>query len=328
LVSSLTDVAKAAGVSLATASRAFNEPDRLARGTRERVLAVAAELGYQAPVPAGPRTIGVLVPDISNTVFARLVQVMQDRLWQGRHRMVLASTSEDGLRELEQVADLAGATDGIVLCSPRQPPAALAPALAGTPAVVINGEVDDVPSVLMDAGAGVGQAIEHLHALGHRRLAYVPGPVGSWADAHRHEAIAHWAGVQGMELVPLGHQAASVAGGHAAAASVISSGATAVIAYNDLIAIGIQAGARALDRRCPADLSVVGVDDLDVAASAQPGLTSIRVAVDRSAAVATDLLLERLSGRPWATGPVRLDSQLIVRGSTATAPVAAARPAT
>jgi DNA-binding LacI/PurR family transcriptional regulator len=317
-----------AGVSLATASRAFNEPERLARPTRDRVLAVAAELGYHAPGPAGPHTIGVLVPDISNAVFARLVQVMQDRIWQGRHRMVLASTSEHGIRELDQVADLAGSTDGVILCSPRQPADALTAALAGTPAVVMNGELDGAPG---RAGAPrpAGRPCRSPSGpRGHRRLAYVPGPVGSWADEQRLEAIGSSAGSWGMELVTLGHQSATVAGGLAAAASVISSGASAVIAYNDLVAIGLQAGARALGRSCPADISVVGVDDLDVAAMAQPGLTSIRVAIDRGASVATDLLLERLSGRPWTTIPVRLESQLIVRGSTARASAAAARPAT
>jgi len=116
--------------------------------------------------------------------------------------------------------------------------------------------------------------------------------------------------------VTVGNQNATVDGGLAAAASVVASGATAVIAYNDLVAIGMLAGARTLGYHCPEDISVVGIDDLDVAAAAEPGLTSVRVPIGRSGSLALELLLEQIAGKPSATEAVHLSSQLIVRGST------------
>lgn len=320
----LTDVARRAGVSLATASRAFSDPARLAAETRQKVVAAAEELGYEAPGQGAARTIGVVVPDVANAVFAALLKSIQERAWPGRHRMLLADTDESADREREQVSALASTADGVVLCSPRLPAAELRRLAGATPLVVVNGGAEGAASVLMDAGEGLRQAIEHLHALGHRRLAYVPGPA-SWANAQRLDAVTRWCAEWGLDLVTVGNQNATVDGGLAAAASVVASGATAVVAYNDLVAVGLLAGARQLGRHCPEDLSVVGIDDLDIAAAAEPGLTSVRVAVERAGAVAVDLLLEQIAGRPRPAKPAELPSQLIVRGSTA-APKTTAHP--
>ncbi|KJC65231.1 LacI family DNA-binding transcriptional regulator [Agreia bicolorata] len=313
---SLTDVARAAGVSLATASRAFSAPDRLAQATLARVLAAAADLGYEAEAATASRTIGVVVPDISNAVFAALIKSIQNHAWHGRHRMVLVDTNEDSSRERAQLASLAKTVDGIILCSPRLPANDIPALVASVPIVAINGEVAGAPSVLMEAAEGIRQAVENLYALGHRHVAYVPGPAESWANGRRAAAVAEFCDMWDIELSVVGNQAATVHGGLAAAASVVATGATAVIAYNDLVALGMQSGARALGYHCPESLSIVGIDDLDMAAAAEPGLTSVRVAIERSGALALELLLEQVSGRPRATAAVHLDSQLIVRGST------------
>jgi DNA-binding LacI/PurR family transcriptional regulator len=312
----LSDVAKLAGVSLATASRAFGDPDRLAAATRDRVLAAAAAVGYEGAT-ASERTFGVIVPDIANAVFAALVKSMQNRAWPGRHRMVLIDTNEDIDREREHLRQTRG-LDGVILCSPRLAPDEIGALVATTPLVVINGEAPGATSVLMETGQGVTQAVEHLAALGHRRIGFVPGPASAWANRQRLAALTSACATFAVELSAVGNQAATVHGGSAAAASVAVSGATAVVAYNDLVALGLESGLRALGYRCPDDISIIGIDDLDVAAASEPGLTSIRVAIERSGSVAVELLLERISGKPSAEA-VHLDSQLIVRGSTAVA---------
>ena len=142
------------------------------------------------------------------------------------------------------------------------------------------------------------------------------GPASSWANGQRLAAITRFCAEWGIDLVTVGNQNATVDGGLAAAASVVASGATAVIAYNDLVAIGMLAGARSLGYHCPEDISVVGIDDLDIAAAAEPGLTSIRVPIERSGSLGLELLLEQMTGKPTATEAVHLGSQLIVRGST------------
>lgn len=316
----LTDVAKRAGVSLATASRAFGEPDRVAAATRDRVLAAAAALGYAAPSNVAGRTFGVIVPDISNAVFAALVKSMQSQAWHGRHRMLLSDTNEDASRERELLT-MARGIDGVILCSPRLPAREIQDVIGGTPMVVINREVDATTCLLLEADQGLRQAVEHLAALGHQVIAYVNGPASSWANETRRRSVEQAAASCAVEVLAIGNQEATVHGGLAAAASVAATRATAVIAYNDLVALGLRSGLRHLNIDCPGDMSVIGIDDLDVAAASEPELTSVRVAIEHGGSLALELLIERISGRPSAPGVIRLDSQLIVRRSTAVARV-------
>ncbi len=257
------------------------------------------------------------MPDISNAVFAALIKAIQNQAWHGRHRMVLADTPESSSRERDHLESLADGVDGIILCSPRLPPDQIHHLVGNAPLVVINGEAD--------------HAARRAHGRRRRdppgRRAPLrprppqssrtfpdrprPGPTASGCAA-----ITRFCAEWGIELVTVGNQNATVDGGLAAAASVVASGATAVIAYNDLVAIGMLAGARTLGYHCPEDISVVGIDDLDIAAAAEPGLTSIRVPIERSGSLGLELLLEQMAGKPTATEAVHLSSQLIVRGST------------
>lgn len=317
MAATLTDVAARANVSLATASRAFKDPSRLSSDALKRVLTAATEVGYGSRSPKVGRTFGVVVPDISNSALAGQVKAIQNQAWQGRHRMVLADTNEDITREQEILETMSQEVDGILLCSPRLPSARILQATGSLPLVIINGEADLAASVLMDVNEGLAQAIEHLHALGHRKVVYVPGPVSSWANSRRHSAVAKHCLEREVELAVVGNQAATVLGGLAAAAAVVSSGATAVIAYNDLVALGVQSGVRHLGKRCPEDISVVGIDDLDVAAVAQPSLTSVRVEMERSGSLGLEMLLDLIDGKPRSRGEVHIQSQLVVRNSTA-----------
>lgn len=319
MVATLTEVARVADVSLATASRAFSDPDRLATGTLERVLAAAFELQYEAPLLRGFRTFAVVVPDVANAVFAELIRSIQEQAWHGRHQMILANTAEDSAREQEILRTFGRGVDGVILASPRLAPAAIKAAIGSTPLVVINHETEFAPSVLLDVEEGIRQALEHLYALGHRKIVYVPGPSSSWANQRRLRCVTDLAAEWKVKLITVGNQAATVNGGLAAAAAVVSSGATAVIAFNDLVALGVQAGARTLGYNCPEHLSVVGIDDLDVGAASEPGLTSIRTAIARSGSLSLELLLDQIAGKPVPDEAVHLGSQLIVRRSTSAA---------
>ncbi|MDF2918886.1 MAG: transcriptional regulator [Microbacterium sp.] len=319
VAATLTDVARQAGVSVATASRAFGEPDRLAAATRERVLRAAHELGY-ANAQSGTirRTIGVVFPDVANPVYATTLKAIQGQAWHGRHRTVVFDADEDPRREREQI-ERARELDGVLLCSPRLPDADVIELVGSTPCVIVNRLIDPLPSVLMDTEYGPTQAVEHLAALGHQHVAYASGPRGSWADVRRADAVARACDRHGIRLTRLSHQAASIQGGRAAAAPASASGATAVIAYNDLVALGVEAGMSELGLACPDDVSIVGIDDIDLAGAVTPGLTTVRMPIDRCGALAVDLLLQALvSGKNPET--VTLNSQLIVRASTSTPP--------
>ena len=230
--------------------------------------------------------------------------------------MILADTSEQASREQEILETIGYDVDGVILCSPRLPAATVEEVIGATPLVVINGEARSAPSILMEVATGIRQAVEHLHALGHRRIAYVPGPASSWANQHRLQAVSTACDEWAIELKVVGNQSATVDGGLAAAAAVVSSQATAVIAYNDFIALGVQSGARSLGYECPDDLSIVGIDGLDIAAVSEPGLTSIRVDINRAGSSGLELLLDSIAGKPVTREPIHLESQLIVRGST------------
>ncbi|WP_055552175.1 LacI family DNA-binding transcriptional regulator [Streptomyces sp. NBRC 110028] len=320
----LTDVAKSANVALSTASRAFSNPDRLGPRTLRKVLTVAQELGYEPPVaraaeaPTGAETatVAVVVPDIANPVFGSFVKAAQGEGWRRRQTVVLADTDLDPGREREVIAHLTGQVDGLIVCSPRLDADEVLDLCGRTPVVLVNRETAGADCVIADAAHGLRQAVEYLAALGHRRIAYVQGMQRSWSNSHRVALIRAETERAGLELELLGWQAETAAGGKAAAASVMASGASAVIAHNDLMALGVIAGARALGLSVPERLSVVGVDDIPFADVAQPSLTSIAVPMARAGALGHELLGQILGGERQTPRTLRLPTQLIVRGST------------
>jgi LacI family transcriptional regulator len=296
------DVARAAGVSISTVSRALAAPERVAPSTRDRVTAAARELGYRpnraASVLRAGRTgaLGLVVPDLANPYFAAIAKGAQARARERGLGLFVVDSDEGPDLETEAVAGLAPQTDGIVLCSPRSVERSVA-ALGGRPVVLVNHEVDGVPSVVADHGTGMFRALEHLRALGHRKVAYVGGPESSWSDGRRRDGLrAAAARLHDVDLVELGPHRPQVAGGHAAADLVLASGATAVVTFNDLVAVGLVERVRVRGLEVPGDLSVVGCDDAYVAELTSPPLTTLRTdlrgagraAVDRLAARADD----------------------------------------
>lgn len=319
----LAQVARAAGVSVATASRAFNRPDRLSAEMRERVLRVASELDYHAVRRVDGIDVGLVVPDMINAVMSTQVSIIQEQAWRGKHRVTVASTAEEPVRERQVLESLRSHVDGLILISPRIPTSAIQAAIGSIPLVVINGATTELcPTFLLTSDTGIRQSMEHLVALGHRKLAFVPGPPQAWANNNRHAATVTMAKRFGVELTVLGNQAASIQGGLAAAASVVASGATAVITYNDLVALGVRTGARNLGVSCPEELSIIGIDDFIVAAMSQPPLTTVHLDFENGCRRAFDVLLDLVEHKKVEPEPEFWDSQLIIRESTGRAPAA------
>lgn len=316
------DVARAAGVSISTVSRALATPEKVAVATRDRVQSAARELGYHpnraaAVLRAGRSgAYGLVIPDLANPYFAAIAKGAQERARERGTGLFIVDTDEDPDLEAEALRALAAQTDGVVLCSPRAVDRALA-VLGDRPVVLVNHDVDGVPAVEADHRAGMLRALEHLRALGHRRVAYAGGPERSWSDRRRRaglqEASARY---DDVEVVALGAFRPQVEGGQAAADLVVASGATAVITFNDLVAVGLVDRLRARGLEVPRDLSVVGCDDSYVASLVTPPLTTLhidlrglgRAAVDRLVATVTD------GGAPDVPA---LDVELVVRSSTA-----------
>jgi LacI family transcriptional regulator len=320
----LTEVAKLAKVSLSTASRAFSDPQRLGPETLRKILTAAQELGYEQPqsrpteLSAHPdaATVAVVVPDIANPVFGAFVKAAQGQGWHRRQTIVLADTDFNPDQEREVIQHLRDRADGVVVCSPRLEAEDVIGACGRTPTVLVNRETPGADCVLADATDGLRQAVEYLAALGHRRIAYVQGSQRSWSNSHRVALTRTLTAEADLDLEVLGWQSETVAGGTAAAASVVASGASAVITHNDLVALGVISGARALGVRVPEDLSVVGTDDIPFAEASHPSLTSIALPMARAGVLSLELLGRTLADEQRTHRTVRLPTQLVVRGST------------
>ncbi|MBB5080387.1 LacI family DNA-binding transcriptional regulator [Nonomuraea endophytica] len=308
----IRDVARATGVHVSTVSRSFSAPHLVNPATRDRVLAAADQLGYRPNRAARALTtgrtmnLGLIVADIANPFFPPLIKAAQSHARSHDYHVFVADTDEDPRAEEELLRTLAKQVDGVILCSPRLANDQIVRLAEDVPFVVVNRQVEGLPWVLMDVAQGAALALEHLRGLGHRRLAYVRGPAGSWTSEEMRAAA------EGVPVI--GPNQPTEQGGIAAARAVADSGATGVLCYNDLVALGLIEGLADLGVRVPADVSVVGVDDILPGRLNRPKLTTVAMPTDAAGRAAVDLLLGA------ETGPVKLPTALIVRESTGEAP--------
>jgi DNA-binding LacI/PurR family transcriptional regulator len=182
-------------------------------------------------------------------------------------------------------------------------------ALGSKQAVFVNRQVAGRPAVLLRAAAATGEALRHLASLGHTRLAYLAGPKGSWAASERRTAVRRTSRSAGMDVVDIAVGDPTFEAAAEAAAGVPGTGATAVVAFNDQMALGVMAALARLGVAVPDEVSVVGCDDVPMAAMVAPPLTTIRMPTEEAGAAAVALL----DGDPSAT---ELFGTLVVRDST------------
>jgi DNA-binding LacI/PurR family transcriptional regulator len=239
------DVARRAGVSVATVSRSYTVPDAVREATRARVLEAAIELGYQPNraarglITGRTGNVGVIVPDLANPYFQGVLKGAQACARAADYAVFVADGQESAAEEEALIGAMSKQVDGILLCSSRLAPATLA-GLAPEPAVVLlNRRVDGLSTVTVDSADGMRQAMAHLAALGHRRCAFVSGPERSWSNQQRLRGLRAAARTTDAEIVTIGPVAPQFEGGVQAAEQVLASGATAVLAYNDLVAAGL-----------------------------------------------------------------------------------------
>lgn len=318
----IQDVAREAGVSVSTVSRAFTVPELVKDETRRHVLETAERLGYRPNraarglITGKTGNLGVIVPDLSNPFFPTVLKGVQSRAREADYAVFLADCDENATEETALVQAMAKQVDGVILCSSRMSPSQLERVVAATPLVFINRVVSGQPAVLMDAAGGMRQALDHLAALGHRRVAYLNGPRASWSNRERRRGLRR-AAKHGMEIVELGPFAPRFEGGPHAADLAIAGGVTAIVAFNDLMALGVLS--RLADRgvAVPERMSVVGFDDIPMAGMATPPLTTVAMQNERAGRAAVDLLVSLLTASDSGDLRRALECQLIVRASTA-----------
>ncbi|MEV0628283.1 LacI family DNA-binding transcriptional regulator [Nonomuraea wenchangensis] len=315
MAATIKDVARACGVHVSTVSRTFSAPHLVNPATRSRVLAAADDLGYRPNRAARALTtgrtfnMGLIVADIANPFFPPLIKAAQAQARGRDYHVFVADTDEDPRVEEELIRTFTKQVDGVLLCSPRLSNKMIERLAEDVPFVVVNRRIKGMPAVLMNVAQGAKLALEHLAELGHRRIALVSGPIGSWTSNEMQGVAAE---TPGLDLVFFGPNQPTEGGGLAVAADVAACGATAVLAYNDLVALGLVEGLAAMDIGVPDQISVIGFDDILPGRLNRPKLTTVAMPAVAAGRMAVDLLLQ--SGGEGAT--VTLDTALIVREST------------
>lgn len=320
----IRDIAERAGVATSTVSRALSNPQRVNARTRERIEKIAAELHYvpstQARGLSSGRTgaIAVLVPDVTNPFYFDIIRGTQNQLKAAGYTQLLVDTEEATDVELDALRRLRRTADGIILAASRLTDAQLADAARQQPLVTINRATADAPTVLIDTPGAMVQALEHLASLGHSRITYVGGPTSSWSTHRRWQAVQEAASRRGLDVTRIGPYSPKTSSGAAAADAALSTGATAFIAFNDLIAIGMLQRFRERGVRVPEDVSIVGCDDIFGADFCNPPLTTISSPIEQAGRTAVSMLLAQLD--PVRGGTPRklavMPTHLVVRSST------------
>jgi len=338
----LRDVAAAARVHPATASRALNPETRIlvSEDTARRVTEAAARLGYRPnPVARSLRTrrshtVGVLIPDLNNPLFPPIVRGLEDKLAGAGYVALIGNTDADAGRErtlFEQMR--ARHVDGFVLATATLHDQLLADAAeAEVPVVLMNRLAQDYsfPSVSVDNEQGARMAVTHLARLGHTRIAHIAGPQEASTGVSRLRGFRDGMATHGLEvdesLIAYATRYTVEEGTRCCRELLAAAGSaqpdfTAVAAANDMLAVGCYSALDEYSLQCPDDISVIGFNDMPFIDRLRPPLTTVRFPHYQLGTEAAQLLLERING---GEGPVKilyLAPELIVRGSTSERPV-------
>jgi DNA-binding LacI/PurR family transcriptional regulator len=317
------DVARHAGVSQSTVSLVFSGKGhgRVSAATEERVRRAARELGYRPNVAAqalrlgSSRAVALLVPDITNPFFSRVLRGAQRAAQAAGYTVALVDTANDRRWEAQSFEALrAGPVDGYLLFEVSAPEA-LGP---DQHVVLVEAEGPPRPSVRFDAEGGAAAAFGHLLELGHRRIGHLAAafdaPTFRLREAARRRVLAE-AGLD-PDAQPRATTAIEIDAARDAAGPLLADRPTAVFCDDDIIAAGLYLAARERRVRIPRDLSVVGFDDMDFARVLEPPLTTVALDAEQLGASAFELLAARMAGRR-ARRRIVLPAELLVRGSTA-----------
>ncbi|HVC13660.1 MAG TPA: LacI family DNA-binding transcriptional regulator [Acidimicrobiales bacterium] len=340
----LREVAEAARVHPGTASRALNDGTRaLVRPeTVERVLAAANQLGYKPNLLARSfktrrtNSVGIVLPDINNPLFPPMVRGLEDRLFQNGYVALLANTENNPDRQrriFEGMADRR--VDGLVLATAHRHDLSVAElAETGIPIVLLNRVVEGgrFSSVSVDDAEGIRLVVGHLRGLGHERVGHVAGPQSMSTGHARYQGFLASMEETGLPVDPrcvVFADAFSIAEGERCAKELLASRSdrpSAIIAGNDMLALGCYSALERAGLACPSDVSIVGFNDMPFIDRLSPPLTTVRIPHYELGVHAAELLLWRLRDPETPVQTVHLAPHLVERGSTASARRPAASP--
>ncbi len=329
----IRDVAREAGVSVATVSRVLNDSGPVREATRERVLGVATSLRYvpnqaaRSLITRETLTIGVLLPDLYGEFFSEVIRGIDLGVQRERYHLLLSGSHDDWEEISAALRAMHRRVDGLVIMSPDLDAAAVQSTVpSDLPVVLLNCAASgrDIPAINIDNRGGARAMVEHLLSLGRRRIAFVCGP------ARNHDAAERLAGYrEALAAAGLASQARELPGdfnelgGYRALRELLEAGegpgVDAVFAANDSMAVGVLSALREAGVRVPEEVGVAGFDDIPIARYLSPPLTSVHVPIAELGLRAVSALLRAVRGGPRdASGEARqelLATQLVIRRS-------------
>ena len=320
------DIAKLAGVNPSTVSRALTTPGRINATTEAKVREAAKQLNYRVnpfarALPTGKtKTLAFMVADITNPVFFKLVRGAEQAAAELGYTLVIAESQESSLVESDTLERILPSVDGVILGTTRLSDDEIYALNQQKPVVLVNRKVEGVSDVVPDNSPGIAEAVKHLADLGHKHIAFVAGPSASWINTDRWNLLMRNAVERGMTIAEISSNEPTVEGGKGAFERVRAAGATAVVTYNDLMAIGLLREATAAGVNVPSELSIIGFDNIFGSDFTNPPLSTIELPLQKIGTEAVETLLKSFIDEQ--DGPIHGTSEvasLLVRGSTAKA---------
>jgi LacI family transcriptional regulator len=328
----ISDIARAADVSMMTVSRAMNNKPGVSDAVRQRIQALADEMGYRPSMIARglatrqTATIGLVVPDIANPFFAHIARGAEDAGYQRGYNLVLMNTAEDLDREVAALDSLwQNEVDGVILCSSRLPVDELETYVERMPAAVLVNRVlssalPGVATINVNDALGAQQAVAHLASRQRTRIAILAGPVYSISGQRRLDGYRAGlaAASLGFDPVMLEHCTPDFQGGHTGMNALLGRRPriNAVFAFNDLVAAGAIEACQEQGKRVPDDIAVIGVDDTPLATMIRPRLTTVRADLAGIGQLAMATLLAIIDqGDDRPAEALQVDPELVVRES-------------
>lgn len=326
---SITDVAKAAGFSIATVSRVLNGIDYpLAEDTRLKVLEVAKQLGYRPNLIARSLrmehtyTVGIIVENILSPFIPSIIRGIHDRLKEYDYLSIILNSDYDQAVEADAIERLGmRQIDGIIFVESHIRSSVEVSALINKPHLFVHRLFNSlgVNSIVPDDRYGARLAVQHLVALGHRRIAFINGPEGWDATANRLAGYCDELLASGIDFDPAlvyqGDWQVQSGYRHAQQLLALPERPSAVFAANDLMALGVIYAAQDVGLSVPNDLALVGYDDRDFTGFVRPALTTIQMPCEKLGQVAADSLLRLIKGEIEVVEPTLVRGALVVRQS-------------
>ena len=317
------DIAREAGVSPSTVSRALSQPGRISAKTEFRIRRVAEQLGYLTPDDGDTSTplpltnmMAAIVPTLANPLYAATANALQRRLESKGYGLITLDTNEKPAAERKAMSYVMRNVDGVALISSRLSEPDIRRIMLVKPIILLNRMIPGMASITVDVAGAIDDAVRKLKESGHSSITYLAGPAGSWSNEYRRRAIRAAAFRYDMTYRVVRECDPNLSGGVKAVDQYLIRPTDAVFAFNDSLAAGFIAAARRARLRIPEDVSVVGFDNIEMAPLITPSLSTIDMRSEDMAIAAADALVAAVrTTDTFRREPISLDARFITRDS-------------